>query len=166
MRAGGQVRETIWISLPDIATSLASGVAVLTGVLNAAALALRPFTIVRTHVTWQLRSDQEAADESYGASIGFAIVSEQASAIGVTAIPTPITDRGSDLFFLYDIGFGRMANATAVGFTDVGVLQKVDSKAMRKVNDDQDLVIVAENSGASTNGVVVTCGGRMLLKLH
>ncbi len=164
---GGQLRrETLWISLADSSVTMGAGTATLLGSLNVAALALRPFTIIRVRGYLYLRSDQEAASESYAVSYGMAVVSDQASAIGVTAVPTPIVDRGSDLWFLYESLAGRLIRASGVGLVEAGIFTKFDSKAMRKVNGDQDLVIVAENSGTSTDGITIVEGARILLKLH
>ena len=81
-------------------TLTASGGTIL-GSLNATALALRPFTIVRQHYFLMLRSDQAAAAERQFGAFGCVVVSDQAEAVGVTAIPTPITDAGSDLWMLH-----------------------------------------------------------------
>ncbi len=162
-----QRRETAWISVPDVAASLGAGISVLTGSLNAAALALRPFTIVRVRGWIHCRSDQVAANENVAASWGYAVVSDQASAIGVTAVPTPITDRGSDLFFVYESMFTRFQVSSAVGWSgDFGIQRQFESKAMRKVNEDEDVVLTVENSALSGDGIVTSDGGRILLKLH
>ena len=64
IRGGRSVRETMWISLDETQTTLASAnSAALILVLNAAGLALRPFTIIRTRGTLLVRSDQLAASE-------------------------------------------------------------------------------------------------------
>jgi len=44
-------------------------------------------------------------------------------------------------------------------------LWSIDSKAMRKVNPDQDIMFVGELSTLS-NGYIMVDGGRMLVKLH
>jgi len=164
-RRGVTRRETIWISNQPATTPVAGNTAILLSVLNAAALALRPFTIVRTRGRIGCFSDQVSADENYGVAYGLAVVSEQASAIGVTAIPTPITDMGSDLFFAYDGLAGRFSFVSAVGFhPNAGQWKDIDSKAMRRVNADQDLVSVVEaNSGIGQN---FFDAWRMLIKLH
>ena len=50
-------RETEWFSFNVGIDSLISGTAVVLGSLNAAALAMRPFTIIRTHFEAYLISD-------------------------------------------------------------------------------------------------------------
>ena len=135
--------------------------------LNAAALALRPFTVIRTRGVLGLTSDQTGASEPYSASYGHAIVSDQAVAIGVTAVPIPSTDDGSDLWYVYEALFGLFTFVTGAGILlNHGAVDRTfDSKAMRKVEDGQDLLVVAETSAISV-GAILTSYERILLKLH
>ena len=159
-------RESMWLFVGTTQVTIAAAsTAVLAFSLNAAALALRPFTVVRTRMTWFTRSDQKAVDETWGCALGCAVVSDQASAIGVTAVPTPITDQGSDLFYVYEENYGFTQFSSAVGVVEAGRQVTVDSKAMRKVNDDQDLITTLETPAISTSAVNVI-GGRLLIKLH
>ena len=166
-RGRRQVRETLWLFVdPQIQALAAASTAVLLGSLNTAALALRPFTIVRTRGFFGVRSDQVATSENYDAAVGYAVVSDQAAAVGVSAVPTPETDRGSDLFFVYESLMGRFQDQTAAGFHDNALTWiQFDSKAMRKVDDDSDLVIVIESS-AQGQGQFVSHSSRILIKLH
>ncbi len=168
LRSGGPKRLTLWLQLATSETTLlGSPSAVLTNSLNAVALALRPFTVVRTRGIIHARSDQVGAAQTFGVDVAQAVVSEQASAIGVTAVPTPLTDKGSDLFFVYEQLFGHInvGSGAGTGVPDQagGLFMKFDSKAMRKVDDDQDLITVVENE---INGVIVVVSGRTLIKLH
>ena len=168
MRSSGRVRETRWFS--DTSTGLitlgAASTATLVGSLTAEELALRPFTIVRTRGVWHVASDQTAATERYDVALGIAVVSEQASAIGVTAIPTPSTDDGSDLWMVYERMMSQHLIKSLIGFVEpAGTMQVFDSKAMRKVEDGQDVVKVVETSAASL-GATVRSYARQLIKLH
>ena len=155
-------RDTVWFEFPPQLTVLGSAsLAAVTGSLNAAALALRPFTIVRTRGTLQVQSDQAAA-EDYGCGFGICVVSDQASAIGVTAVPTPVTDYGSDLWFLIEQMFGRMGGASV---EQIGFERQIDSKAMRKVDVGQDINIVFETP-SFCNSARLYEAFRMLVKLH
>jgi len=158
-------RESLW--LPFI-PAIVSTSPTLAFALNAAADALRPFTVIRTHLEMMITSDQGAASESSGAAIGICVVSDQASGIGVTAVPTPVTDMGSDLFFLHQNMWQDFQLDTAVGFdANAGNRYTVDSKAMRRVNNDQDVVVTYEDfSGTAGQGALVAITGRMLIKLH
>jgi len=164
-RGGVKRRETLWIDDPVSETTLAGApTAVLISILSARGLALRPFTVVRCRYRIHLRSDQAVAAETYGAAVGLAVVSEQASAIGVTAVPTPITDMSSDLWLMYQLMFSRLGiNGAPATVFEEGVGMDVDSRAMRKVEEGQDLATVVENT---INGVVISLAGRILLKLH
>ncbi len=163
-RGGGFRRESQWLSQDTVEATLAGApTAVLMTSLNAAALALRPFTVVRDRGVIFVRSDQSGAAESYGIDYGKCVVSDQASAIGVTAVPTPLTDKGSDLWYVYESLFSRFEFHTAIGQTNDGAFLQYDSRAMRKVEEGQDLISVVENELA---GAVVVVTGRTLLKLH
>jgi len=93
-------RETMWIGISMTATILTTPGGTILNALNAAALALRPFTIIRTRMELLVVSDQEVASEVQVGGIGVSVVSNQASAIGVSAVPTPITDIGSRLLLI------------------------------------------------------------------
>ena len=166
-RHGSMTRETRWLDIDPVSNVLASGGAILTHTLTAVELALRPFTIVRTRGLLFVRSDQFAANENYLMSAGICVVSDQAVGIGVTAVPTPEDDRSSDLWLMYESLQGQVVVNTAVGFNDsVGVHRYYDSKAMRKVEDGQDVAVVVESDTLSDSGQVITISGRMLIKLH
>ena len=63
VRGGGVRRQTLWLGLGMNSVTMTAAGGTLTHSLNAAALALRPFTIVRTIIAYQLQSDQAAAIE-------------------------------------------------------------------------------------------------------
>jgi len=163
VRPRSSPRQTSWFEfVPAIATLTASGGTIFFS-LNAAALALRPFTVVRTRFLSYIFSDQVAADETQLGAVGVAVVSDQASAIGVTAVPTPITDMGSDLWFVHQVVMSAGTASSSGGNRGLGY--PIDSKAMRKVDIGQDIVVVAELS-ASGSGFNLMVGGRMLVKIN
>ncbi len=165
LRGGRDRRSTLWANtVQSLITIAAAGTSTLSFSLNAAALALRPFTIIRQRYTWYVRSDVVTGGELWGGAVAGAVVSDQASNIGVTAVPTPITDQGSDLFMFYDQAYGRFGGTQV---EEVGVLRDIDSKAMRKVEDDSDYVITFETPSAGMSSSMVSVfGGRFLIKLH
>ncbi len=162
-RSGGPRRETEWFDFGITEFTMAAPGGTIFYSLNAAALALRPFTIIRTIMEIDLRSDQAAAIETQSGAFGWCVVSDQASAIGVTAVPTPTTDLGSDLWFLHKIIFADESNLTdrTRGATRVSI----ESRAMRKVEQGSDVVGVGEANTGSF-GMIMKTGGRMLVKLH
>jgi len=160
------VRETQWIGIsPADTTIAAASSSVLIASLSAAALALRPFTIIRIHMGCWFSSDQIAASEVWGGAIAQLVVSEAAATAGVASIPTPYTEQGSDSFMLWHEEHGQIGFGTAVGFQEMGRGVQIDSKAMRKVNNDQQFVLVAETPSISNSLEVIT-SGRFLIKLH
>ena len=94
------------------------------------------------------------------------MVSNQVAAIGITVIPTPVTEQASDLFFVHQFGLWSISFASGSGITAPSAsVYEIDSKAMRKVSDDQDVAIVVENEDSSF-GCQIKVVFRMLLKLH
>jgi uncharacterized protein (DUF2147 family) len=93
------------------------------------------------------------------------VVSDQAVAIGITALPTPVTDSQSGLFFQYNWIFSDYTLSSAVGIASVSKSLDIDSRAMRKVEEGQDVVEVME-SGTITSGLTLRGFTRLLVKLH
>ena len=163
--ARGARRETQWLAIQP-ATATVDNSSVLVSTLNAAALALRPFTIVRMHMEVYYFSDQVIATESFVGAVGQCVVSESAAAAGVVSIPTPITELDSDLWMLHRFLIGGFTFADATGFASVdGYRTSIDSKAMRKVNNDEQLALVVQGDSLG-DGVTIIMAGRLLLKLH
>ena len=161
-RGSGVRRQTEWQAIPIVSSSQASIGGVILNVPTAALDAQRPFTVVRTIITGHLISDQSAGGEVQLAAVGFAVVSDQALAVGITSVPTPITDAQSDLWFLHDwvLGSGSAVNDGRVGFGF-----KIESRAMRKVEDGQSPILVSEFSATGDGWTMITAG-RMLIKTH
>ena len=159
----GARRQTTWLDVPvQVSTLSAASQLILS--LTAEELAKRPFTVIRTRLTVSVQSDQSAGSETGISAIGLCVVSDQALAIGVTAVPTPITDLASDLWLMHQPLISAFLFATAAGFEEPNDrIYEIDSKAMRKVNNDQDLVMVTENSAVG-GGAIITVLGRILIK--
>ena len=163
----GAKRTTTWFDLPATSTNFSAAGGTILLSLTAAELAKRPFTIVRTHVELQLQSDQTAASELQLGAVGICVVSDQASALGVTAVPTPVTDSASDLWFLHQWIMSSFLFASGVGVEEPNTRRySIDSKAMRKVNNDEDVIVVAELNGAISSGFNMELAGRLMIKEH
>ena len=161
----GARRVSTWFQFQPITLTQASlGTATLVFSLNAAALALRPFTVVRTLFQYAVNSDQGASAETQSGAVGLAVVSDQSVAIGVTAVPTPITDMASDLWFAYSLFNQRSSSGGTAG--QIGFTYELASKAMRKVDIGQDIIVVVESVSAISGGIQIHLGGRMLVKTH
>ncbi len=161
-------RKTLWsrTSFIESVITTASTPVILFTFTTAFLDAHVPFTIVRSRGVITLASDQSAANETQQVAFACAIVSEQAIAIGVTAVPTPTTDLDSDMFFVYEtLNMQTSAAGSPGNFMIATVERRIDSKAMRKVEDGEGLVGVIE-TGAQSQGVEVTVAMSFLLKLH
>ncbi len=161
------VRETSWVfGTWTQATMGSANTAVLMSSFGAAVLELRPFTIVRTRGLIHVKSDQVVGSEQYTGAFGLSVVSDQAIAIGITAVPTPQTDGDSDLFFVYEPWIGEYEFRTAIGAsTAAGQQRMFDSKAMRKIEFGMDVAVTVETSTLS-NGCLFAAEFRQLIKLH
>ncbi len=166
LRGGRQRRDTSWGFIGDTNTTIAapSTLVLFTG-LTAAGLALRPFTIVRVRGVLHGRSDQQAAIERWGGTFAMSVVSEEALAAGATAVPAPEANRGSDAFFVFETQAGVTGVASGTSTGELGLMKEFDSRAMRKVEEGQDLALVVETSAQGSSWVVRKMG-RFLVKLH
>ena len=160
-------RKTFWFAGLQAQTTLAaaSSAAIVTS-LNAAALSLRPFTIVRTRGIWSVMSDQVGADENQFVAYGSIVVFDEAVAVGITAVPTPV-DQSQSPWIYYDVAMQRFLFSSAIGLNPNMAPERyvIDSKSMRKVEEGQDLIEVIQN-GALGQGATVQTFVKTLIKLH
>jgi len=142
-------RETQWFRSTDISSpvSLAGGAAIIDQSLAGFS---NPITVVRTRGSITIWTDQEANDEDPFGACGMCVVSDQALAIGVSAVPTPITDKDSDLWIMHQY-FGLAFQFVSASGSPGVISQRVDfdSKAMRKIPPDTTLIWAVENASAS-----------------
>ncbi len=166
LRGGAMRRDTQWASLALTSSAITGSNVAIINSAGVTVDALRPYTVVRSRVHLGITTDQQIASEGQLCAWGQCVVSDQAQAIGVSAVPTPITDASSDLWSSWAVMQGDFIFGSAVGFVaDSAHTMQVDSKAMRKVEDGQDFITVIEASAAS-DGLILTSFGRILLKLH
>ncbi len=159
-----QVRQNVWLGINLSITAAPGSSVTLLSSLNAAALALRPFTVIRTRLDLHIESDQIAATEDFHAAYGRIVVSDQAIAQGAASIPAPITNSDAP-FFVWEPVLNSISFGTAVGFVEpAGRYLTVDFKAMRKVGNNEDIAGIIEVNTAP--GGVISIVGRALVKLH
>ena len=158
-------RQFTWIGVALGPLTIPVVSAVLMGSLNAGALALWPFTVVRSR--WQVlwASDALVTEDPFGA-VGQIVISEEVSAAGVASIPDPISNSDGD-WQVYQplIHLSKLVGVAADYSSPAGTQYTVDSKAMRKVGPNKDLVIVVANANAA-DGADIHVVGRTLVKLH
>ena len=160
-------RTKMWIGFGVGSTTIVGSSDQLVASYSAAALLLRPFTILRTRALFTYESDQSAVSERPIGSIGATIVTAAAQAVGITALPDPsgITGDADADWFIWQalmVSYEFLDSTGANG--NVSVQYVIDSKAMRKVGPDDDLVLVSAQETAS--GAVLTTNGRQLIQLH
>ena len=159
----------LWIDFAQVlqdpaAVAAATSVLLLPG-LNAAVLALRPFTIVRTRGLVLVTSDQAGATEHQMGAFGFGLAQDQAVASGIGSLPTPVTEAGSSNWFLWQPLLSTVSQASAAAFANIGNVYEFDSKAQRKVPVGEDVYVAVENESA-TDGFLVSFVARMLVKIN
>ena len=171
----GPRRETQWggsTAGQTGRTALAAATAALFSRFSAAQFDVigSPLTTVRNHGQLSVESDQSVAGETVQGAIGLAIVSEPAAAAGIGSIPTPITESDWDGWLMW-MPFSHTMQFVQQDATGVQIVQpsnsifNYDSKAMRKIQDQESLVFVIENENA-TAGLLFTWYSRTLFKLH
>ena len=161
-------RHTEWFASADVATDTGLGAAtkVFDQSLTTAEKAKRPFTVVRVRGELWVASDQQVASEEPFGALGFAVVSDTAAALGVTAVPDPITDEASDLWFVHQFWQTGLVFLSGVGVSGSWWDRySFDSRAMRKVQEGEDIAVVLANA-SSTSGALYILKFRLLVKLH
>ncbi len=157
-------RKTFWVGSADSTDtqSLAAGASVLDQSLQIS-IGL-PSTLVRTRGSIWVGSDQVASAEFPFGALGMAVVQTPAFNAGITALDTPITEEGSDNFFLHQFFGASIRLASAVGIQSPALERyDFDSKAQRKFTEDETIVVTLENASA-TDGLVYIVKFRMLFK--
>ena len=121
-----------------------------------------PATVIRTRGRVSVAPQTFGADLEITGAIGMGIVTQEAFAAGVAAVPEPWTDADWGGWFVWR-SFGykfELVDATGTLQVDWGF--EVDSKAMRKVSSNEVLVVVAESQ---LGAFKIFDGTRHLIKL-
>ena len=159
-------KTVMWIGDATTLVAVPGNSVVLLSTLNAAALALRPFTVMRTRGFVHWESDQVAASEQTEGIYGEIVVTDSATTAGIASIPDPLSDPTAS-WFVFEPVFQRFLFTDATGshqYGGAGSVWRFDSKAMRKVGFDDDVAGVFVNGTASgANGLV---NARTLIQLH
>ena len=156
-------KTKVWIGVDLGNTVIVANATTLLGILNAAALALRPFTVLRTRLLIKYELDQQAVNEDSWGAFGLIVVSEEAAAIGATAVPGPVSSPDGDWGVYQPTAF-QFHFADASGIWTSQDTYDVDSKAMRKVGANKTLAFMHEEDGNKGANIIVF--GRMLIQLH
>ena len=168
LRSGAK-RATAWVTGP---VGLTAG---LTGTgsslfANGLQSTLDGNTIVRIRgmVTMQVSVVPNLATPNlFAYAVGMCVVSENAFGVGITAVPTPLTDIAWDGWMFHSMGIGGIVPGAGNPTADEPVAFEVDSKAMRKFKNTDVLIAVLEVSELGTAGTITAeIESRTLIKLH
>ena len=150
-------RPTNWIASADISgfKTLGGASVVLDQSFSAAqisAIDAMGLTVVRTRGTLWVQSDQVVASEEPFGALGFMVVKDAARVAGVASLPTPITEEFDDGFFVHQFWQAGLTfvqqDASGVTIGNYWSRYDFDSKAMRKITEDDSMVVTLENASA------------------
>jgi len=160
-------RRTGWEEGPGIQTPVTTSSSEST-VLGAGQLfAVDGHTIVRLRGFVELNLHTVAAiGDGFAGAMAIGIVTQAAFAVGISAVPTPITEIEWEGWMWHQF-FSVHAHSVTGGESNKGPVQvfEIDSKAMRKIGSDEVIYAVYEGTEVGTSAMVITLGTRMLLKL-
>jgi len=163
-RNRGPKRQVTWFGPADQGhVAVATTTKVIIASIDPAASGLEKPTIVRTRGMIGVRPDSGvAADTAFVGAFGIGIVSDQAFAAGVASVPGPFDQGDWDGWFVWQSFQATWDFNSAVGVEPLEVEYEIDSKAMRKVSDNETVVFVAESQAGAFD---ISVPLRMLFKL-
>ena len=177
-RGGSLRRKTDWGVGPCTGTGGSAQAVTSAGTLLATegvSASIPGLTLVRTRGELLIYLSSVAAPEDgFVGAMGIGVVTDEAFAAGVAAMPTPITDEGSDVWLYHTyfqvIAGGLMSGAAAVDRTSLNPAtavfrRSIDSKAMRKVTVEDTLFATFEFAETGTATMQLHLCTRMLFKL-
>jgi len=104
-----------------------------------------PLTITRTILSWNVLGSEAGGLRFFGA-IGMCVVTQDAldqALLGIKSIPLPVTDASSDVWFLHSF-LGGISPDSVNGQVGTGNVGVIESRAQRKIDDGQQIVLMAE----------------------
>jgi len=157
---GGHRRLNEWVGPPEQGfISVATGGSTIISTLNIE----EAVTIVRTRGMVSVFPAVFSADLNVVGAFGCGIVSAEALAIGITAVPTPYSDADWPGWFVWEsFAFRFEFGSGAEGFMPASLQIPIDSKGMRKIGSNEAFVCVAESQEGAFSIADTT---RQLIKL-
>jgi len=142
---------------------LTSGTAQFSTLVSEAILENFPTpTLVRTRGAYLTIADTTCTAGAFGL-IACGIIKVTAAAIAASGIPDPITDPGNDWLWWNVSSIGEETTSALVGRTVAVDRKDIDSKAMRKIGNNEALVVVAAIEACAGTVVANVCGRMRLL---
>ncbi len=121
-----------------------------------------PATIMRTRGMISIVPQVFGADLVINGAFGIGVVSNEAVAAGVASIPEPFSDADWGGWFVWRSFTYRMEFADATALNFIPWQLEIDSKAMRKVQTNDNMVLVAESQ---VGAFAISSSLRHLIKL-
>ena len=126
-------------------------------------------TLVRTRgelLVQLLTSDGAGGAGGFRWAAGICIVTENAAGVGVTAVPSPITDLGWDGWLWHQLGNVRVQETTLLGQQLAATVRvPIDSKAMRKMRSLDFIIAAFQVVEVGVSTIEAHLETRMLVKL-
>ena len=155
----GAKRLTQWVGSADQGTvAIAAGASAI----QQSNATLGATTVVRTRGVLDVRPQGFSADIEVIGAMGIASVSDQAFAAGAASIPGPFTDSDWSGWWVWEAFSYRFELTTDVGRLIIPERMVIDSKAMRKIEPNETVVVMVESQAAA---FAASVHFRMLLKL-
>ena len=148
----GARRQTTWVGPADQGgVGVAAGGATIIQSFDPIANAFAKPTVVRTRGAVTITPSTFGADINIHGAYGVGIVSDQAFAAGIASIPEPFDEAGWDGWFVWRSFQLTYEFHDATGSLLGQLVHEVDSKAMRKVTDNETIVMVAQSQAGAFN---------------
>ena len=163
-----QRRRVGWSDGPGDISTFAAVTASSVAIVGNGAIALGDgITVVRIRGILQLILTAASAPlDGFTGAFGICVVTEDAFAVGVTAVPDPVDDVGWDGWMWHSfysliqpIAFAAQSAATS------NQTLVIDTKAMRKLHASDVIILVGEHLESGTAAMIVVGGSRALTKL-
>ena len=145
-RPSGVKRQVTWVGPADQGfVAVATGAKVILASFDPVSFGMDKPTVIRTRGQVAVRPEITTADLDLVGAIGLGIVSDEAFAAGVAAIPGPFDSADWDGWFVWQSFSYNYEFIDGTGFNFSVWNFEVDSKAMRKVSDGETMVVVIES---------------------
>ena len=160
-----QKRQVSWIGPADQAyVAVSTNASAIVASFDPGAVGLPKLTIVRSRGHISIRPQLLTGDLDIVGAFGMAIVSAQAFVAGAASIPAPFTEAAWDGWFVwqsFSAHFGFEGGESDF-FFQRDIAWDIDSKAMRKVTENEVVVLMCESQ---VGALRISAPIRMLVKL-
>ncbi len=156
--------RTTWVGSADQAyVAIGAGLSVIQQSFDPSAASMLEPTILRSRGLISVRLNSFASDLSFTGVIGMGVVTDDAFAAGAVSIPRPFDDADWGGWFVWEPYSFYLEFADAIGFQSKADMHfKFDSKAMRRVEPNETVVVMVESQSVAVD---VSVTFRQLYKL-